>query len=55
MNKKLIKIIGILTFVIATGFAVAMLLRNTQQPPTGLGENQGGLEEKLHPLSIESG
>src|SRR3990167_9704794 len=53
MNKKLIKIIGILTLVITTGFAAAMLLRNTQQVPTGLGENQGGLEERLHPLSIE--
>ncbi|MBI4097254.1 MAG: prolyl oligopeptidase family serine peptidase [Candidatus Levybacteria bacterium] len=30
-----------------------MFLRNTQQAPTGPGENQGGLEENLHPLSIE--
>ncbi|MDO8461184.1 MAG: alpha/beta fold hydrolase [bacterium] len=54
MNNKTIKIIGILTFVIALGLAVIIL--------TGLfsissnekkQENQGGLEEKLHPLSIE--
>ncbi len=51
MNNKLIKI-GIVSFIIVFGFVAAVLTRNPQTSQE-LSENQGGLEENLHPLSIE--
>ena len=51
MSNKQIKI-GILVFAIIFGL-VAVVLTRSPQSPQELQENQGGLEEKLHPLSIE--
>src|SRR3989344_5348948 len=51
MSNKQIKI-GILVFAIIFGL-VAVVLTRSPQSPQELQENQGGLEENLHPLSIE--
>ncbi|OGE25273.1 peptidase [Candidatus Daviesbacteria bacterium RIFCSPHIGHO2_02_FULL_39_12] len=51
MNNKRIKI-GILVFAIIFGLVAVVLIRNPQAPQK-LQENQDGLEEDLHPLSIE--
>lgn len=51
MNNKLIKI-GILIFIIVSGL-IAVKVARSPQTPSVLQENQGGLEEQLHPLSIE--
>ena len=53
MNNKRIKIIGVLIFIVTVGFAGIILTRNTPKTPIENQENQGGLEEDLHPLSIE--
>ena len=53
MNNKLIRTVGILIFIIIAGFAGVVVIRNTQPAPIEKQENQGGLEEQLHPLSIE--
>jgi|SRR3989344_6139781 len=53
MNNKLIKIIGILILIVTVGFAGIILTKNTPKTLIEDQENQGGLEENLHPLSIE--
>ncbi len=51
MNNKLIKI-GIVSSIIVFGLVAAVLTRSPQTSQE-LQENQGGLEENPHPLSIE--
>ena len=53
MNNKLIKTVGILIFIIIAIFTGVVAIRNNQQTLIEKQENQGGLEEKPHPLSIE--
>lgn len=47
MSNLIIKIVGILIFIIALTLAAVILTGKEEKQ-----ENQGGLEEKLHPLSI---